>query len=91
MSVDRSLRMKSSLARHRNVLTRAERVALLIEREKFDPQRGALGLVKVGNRKVKASKKAKKEATAEEAATSAPAGTTPAAAPAAKPAAKPGK
>ena len=56
MSIDRSLHARSSLARHRNVLTRAERVQTLIERE-WDPQEGALGLPKVAHRKGKAGKK----------------------------------
>ncbi|MBW7905069.1 MAG: small basic protein [Phycisphaerae bacterium] len=81
MSVDRSLRMKSSLARHRNVLSRAERVAILKSSGGWDDSRSPLGLPKVSHRKPKAGKKAKKEA--------APAGETPAAAPAA--AAKPAK
>lgn len=56
MSVDRSLRTQSSLARHRNVLTRAERVQLLLERD-WDKSNGALGLPKVAHRKAKAGKK----------------------------------
>jgi len=56
MSLDRSLRTHSSLTRHRNVLTRAERVQTLIERE-WDPQNGVLGLPKVAHRKGKTGKK----------------------------------
>lgn len=73
MGVDRSLRLKSSLARHRNVLSRAERVAVLKDRGTFDEERGALHLPKVGHRKPKAGKKAKKEATAEGTAAATPA------------------
>lgn len=88
MSIDRSLRGKSSLARHRNVLSRAERVTTMKQREMWQDGMSALGLPKLGNRKVKATKKPKKEAAAEGA--EAAAGTTPAAAaPAA--AASPGK
>ena len=70
MSLDRSLKISSGLARHRNVLSRAERVAKLIEKGSFDPETGdPLGLVKVGNRKItaggKSSKKAKEEETSE--------------------------
>ncbi len=71
MSVDRSLRLKSSLERHRNVLTRAERVALLQEQEKWPEGRPPLHLPKVSHRKAKAGKKkaaAKAEAGAEGAA-----------------------
>ncbi len=57
MSVDRSLRLKSSLERHRNVLTRAERVALLQEQEKWPDGRAPLHLPKVSHRKAKAGKK----------------------------------
>ena len=56
MSIDRSLRLQSSLARHRNVLTRAERIQLLQERD-WDLSQGALGLPKVSHRKAKAGKK----------------------------------
>jgi len=56
MSIDRSLRTQSSLSRHRNVLTRAERIQLLMERE-WDPSNGALGLPKIAHRKAKAGRK----------------------------------
>ncbi len=71
MSVDRSLRVKSSLERHRNVLTRAERVAQLQEQEKWPEDRAPLHLPKVAHRKAKAGKKkaaVKAEATGEAAA-----------------------
>lgn len=52
MSVDRSLRTKGSLVRHRNVLTRAERVAKLVDEEKFDAENDSpTGLPKVSHRK----------------------------------------
>jgi small basic protein (TIGR04137 family) len=57
MSVDRSLRSKSSLARHRNVLTRAERVATLQDQGRWDGSTHAIGLPKVAHRKAKAGKK----------------------------------
>src|SRR5262245_11128791 len=94
MSLDRSLKMSSGLARHRNVLTRAERVAKLSGLGKFDTKTGSpLGLVKVANRKVAAGGKpaAKKEAAAgAEGAAAAPAaaGAAPAAGKGAAPAAK---
>ena len=93
MSIDRSLRMKSSLERHRNVLSRAERVARLQDQERWTGRESVLGLPKIANRKGKASKKKAKVETAE--ATAEAAAATPAegaAKPgAAKPAAKPGK
>ncbi len=66
MSIDRSLRATSSLARHRNVLTRTERIQQLIEEGKWDESQGALGLPKVGHRKGRSGKKkeAKEEAAA---------------------------
>ncbi len=76
MSVDRSLRVKSSLERHRNVLTRAERVALLQDQEKWPEGRAPLHLPKVAHRKGKAGKKkaaAKAEGTGEAAAAPTPA------------------
>lgn len=83
MSIDRSLRLKSSLARHRNVLTRAERVDKLKKDEQWTDAMSPLGMAKLGHRKIKAGKKPKKEAAAEGADGAATA--TPAAA--AKPAA----
>jgi small basic protein (TIGR04137 family) len=56
MSIDRSLRTRSSLSRHRNVLTRAERVQMLLERD-WDASNGPLGLPKVAHRKAKAGRK----------------------------------
>lgn len=52
MSIDRSLKTQGSLVRHRNVLTRAERVAKLLEDEKFDMKSDSpTGLPKVAHRK----------------------------------------
>lgn len=70
MSLDRSLRSQSNLARHRNVLSRAERLDRLIEDEDWDESRSVLGLRKVANRKIKtAGKKAKAEGEGEGAGT----------------------
>jgi small basic protein (TIGR04137 family) len=83
MSLDRSLRVGGSLARHRNVLTRPERIAKLTEKGKFDLLLNSpLGLVKVGNRKVSAGGKAapKKDAAAAAAPGAAPVAGAPAAA-----------
>ena len=64
MSIHRSLKSKSgALSQHRNVLTRAERIAKLSEVEKFDPEKNsALGIVKVRSIKVSAGKKPSKKA-----------------------------
>ena len=67
MSIDRSLKSGGSLARHRNVLSRSERIEKLAEKDKFVPGKDdPLGLPKVGNRKVIAGGKAKKKKGAEE-------------------------
>lgn len=57
MSTDRSLRLKSSLERHRNVLSRAERVARLQEDDKWGERVSALHLPKISHRKAKAGRK----------------------------------
>ncbi len=62
MSLHRSLKTKSgALNQHRNVLTRAERIAKLTSEERFDPSKNtALGIVKVRSIKAAAGKKPKK-------------------------------
>ncbi len=92
MSLDRSLKSSGGgLSKHRNVLTRAERIEKLGERGKFDKTKSSpLGLVKVGNRKLKVVKAEKKDAAAAAAGAAAggkaaaPAAGAKAAAPAAK-------
>jgi small basic protein (TIGR04137 family) len=66
MSIHSSLKQKSgALNQHRNVLTRAERVAKLTELERFDAAKNtALGLPKVRSIKAAVAKKPKKEAAA---------------------------
>jgi small basic protein (TIGR04137 family) len=59
MSIDRSLKIRSALIRHRNVLTRAERVEKLKEEERWLEGQSTLGLPKVVHRKSHAGKKAK--------------------------------
>jgi small basic protein (TIGR04137 family) len=96
MSLDRSLKGKSGLERHRNVLRRSERVVMLEDNEKWaEGKSSVFGLVKVAHRKQVAAKKAPKaEAATAEGAVAAP-GAAPAAgaaattAPAAKAAAAP--
>jgi small basic protein (TIGR04137 family) len=82
MSIDRSLKVKDALSRHRNVLSRAERLEMLKEQERWSEGGSVLGLPKVAHRKTAAGKKEKAEKTAEgaEAAAAAP-GTAVAAAP----------
>jgi small basic protein (TIGR04137 family) len=67
MSIDKTLRSKSTLARHRNVLSRAERITHLQEVGKWDDESTATGLPKVAHRKAAVGKKTKKkdEAAAE--------------------------
>ena len=90
MSLDASLKSASSLVRHRNVLTRGERLDVLAEQDKWDDSKPVLGLPKVGHRKLIVGGKAPK-AEGEEAvaapvkgAKGAPAAKGAAAAPAAK-------
>jgi small basic protein (TIGR04137 family) len=85
MSIDRSLKLRDALVRHRNVLTRAERIEKLKDEERWEDDSSVLGLPKVAHRKSHAGKKAAKEKEAAEAvagvegAVAAPAGTAPAA------------
>ena len=58
MSIDRSLKVKGALTRHRNVLTRAERVEKLKDQEKWLDGQSVFGLPKVVHRKSHAGKKA---------------------------------
>ena len=58
MSIDRSLKIKGALTRHRNVLTRAERVEKLKDEERWNEGDSVLGLAKVANRKSHAGRKA---------------------------------
>jgi len=89
MSVHKSLRTGGSLVKHRNVLTRTERVKFLEEAGEWrEGQNSVLGLRKVKSIKLAAKKKVKKEVAAEGVG-AAPASGAAAAAPAAG-AAKPG-
>jgi small basic protein (TIGR04137 family) len=93
MSIDRSLKVKGALSRHRNVLNRAERLEMLKEQDRWSEGNSVLGLPKVSHRKSAAGKKEKVEKAAEgtEAVAAAPAAGAKTAAPAAgaKAAAKP--
>ena len=61
MSVDSSLKLKNSLQRHRNVLTRAERIAMLKDTDCWTDESTALGLPKVIHRKAAVGKKTKEK------------------------------
>ena len=74
MSLDRSLKIKGALTRHRNVLSRAERIAVLKDEERWSEDNSLFGLPKVAHRKSHAGRKAAK--TAEEAAAAATAAGT---------------
>ena len=73
MSLDRSLKSANALIRHRNVLTRGERLEKLKEAAKWQEGGSPFGLPKVGHRKAAIAKAAPKEEAAEGAA-AAPAG-----------------
>lgn len=57
MSLDRSLKSGAGLGRHRNVLTRGERVARLKSEGLWQEGQSVLHLAKVGNRKKALGKK----------------------------------
>ena len=65
MSIDRSLKVRGALRRHRNVLTRAERIEKLKDEEQWSEGNSLLGLPKVAHRKSHAGRK-EKEAPATE-------------------------
>ncbi len=60
MSLDKSLKNKAGLARHRNVLTRTERIAVLKEEGRWTDDTLPTGLPKIVHRKVSAGAKDKK-------------------------------
>ena len=68
MSIDRSLKLKGALTRHRNVLNRAERIERLKGEERWEEGDELFGLPKVANRKVSVGKKTKEEKAAIDAA-----------------------
>jgi len=92
MSQHRSLKSASSLVRHRNVLTRAERLDKLQSEEKWTDSKSVYGLPKVAHRKMELAKPVKEEAAegAEGAAPAAGAAAPAAGAKGAAPAAKGG-
>ena len=62
MSLDPSLKTSGGLTKHRNVLSRDERIAKLAANGNFDPEaNNPTGLPKVASRKVAAKKTVKKD------------------------------
>lgn len=61
MSIDRSLKIGNALSRHRNVLSRAERVEKMTEEGMWQEGDDVTGLPKVSNRKAGAGGKKKKK------------------------------
>jgi small basic protein (TIGR04137 family) len=78
MSIDKSLKRKGGMTRQRCVLTRAERIAKMMENGKWADGQSPFGLPKTRVQKIVLKKKAKKEA-AEGDAAAAPGAATPAA------------
>ena len=66
MSLDKSLKTKGALERHRNVLTRAERIDKLKEEGRWSDDDPVFGLPKIVHRKSTAGAKEKKAAKTEE-------------------------
>lgn len=86
MSIDRSLKVKGALSRHRNVLSRGERIETLKLEERFTDGDTVMGLPKVAHRKAATGKKeAKVKVAATPEAEAAAAAGTPAAPAAAQP------
>lgn len=57
MSIDRSLKTKGALRRHRNVLSRGERIEQLQLENRWSEEDGVTGLPKVAHRKSHSGKK----------------------------------
>ena len=65
MSIDRSLKIKGALSRHRNVLKRVERIEQLKEEERWSEGDCPFGLPKVAHRKGHVGQKGKAAASKE--------------------------
>ncbi len=77
MSLDKSLKTKGALERHRNVLTRAERIDKLKEEGRWSDDDSVFGLPKIVHRKAAAGAKEKKVAKTEEEGAEGAEGATP--------------
>lgn len=67
MSLDSSLKIKGALRRHRNVLSRAERIEQLKEEDRWTEGDAVIGLPKVAHRKSHSGKKSSAKAAKVEA------------------------
>jgi small basic protein (TIGR04137 family) len=65
VSIDKSLITKGKLTRHRNVLTRPERIKVLTDENLWKDGRSVFGLPKVKTLKVRKKAKVEKEKTEE--------------------------
>ena len=65
MSIDRTLKIKGALSRHRNVLTRAERIQQLKDEERWSDGDSIFALPKVAHRKSHAGRRIKEAAVKE--------------------------
>ena len=66
MSMDKSLKTKGALERHRNVLSRAERIEKLKEEDRWTDASSPFNLPKIVHRKSVAGAKEKKEVKEED-------------------------
>ncbi|MHC4870813.1 MAG: small basic protein [Planctomycetota bacterium] len=65
MSIHKSLKSGNALQRHRNVLTRVERLDKLEEEKRWTEEDSVIGIPKVRSMKIVAKKKKKKDEVAE--------------------------
>ena len=65
MSMDRSLKIRGALTRHRNVLNRAERIEKLKDEERWEEDQSVFGLPKISHRKAHVAKKESKAEAAQ--------------------------
>ena len=86
MSIDKSLKRKGGMSKARCVLSRAERIAKMMENGRWVDGQSPFGLPKTRVQKIVLKKKVKKEAAEGDAAAAATPGGAPAAGAAAKPA-----
>ena len=61
MSIDKSLKTSGALSKHRNVLTRAERIEKLKDEDRWLEDQSPFGLIKVAHRKAKVGGKVKEK------------------------------
>ena len=61
MSIDKSLKTRGALSKHRNVLKRDERIEILKDEDRWQEDQSPFGLIKVAHRKAKVGGKVKKK------------------------------